>query len=159
MRKQAMIAKWLKTIARWFLPKGRPANVEIPKVRDAQVDNDELAHHLYMAIWTDMTRSEIADLFAQQGWLSRKCSWTDYEVELSDIAELVIESEKPTLIHGPLSNSSELVLVIRQILDDADLVYTFEAYDEGDRIVSSLTEQQLKARGWKFAPDTNESGG
>ena len=109
--------------------------------------DDHLPHHIYMSLWTDLTRAEIAAVFSASGWSTRKCSWTDYEVEWEDRAELVIESEKPVLVHGPLANASEMVPAIRKILDGVHIPYSFEAYDERDEIVTSVTEEELKAQG------------
>ena len=109
--------------------------------------DDDLPYRIYMSLWTDLTRAEIASVFSASGWSSRKCSWTDYEVELDDKAELVIESENPALVHGPLDTASEVVPAIRKILDDADIPYSFEVYNERDEIVASVTETELKAGG------------
>ena len=97
--------------------------------------NDYLPHHIYMSLWTDKSCADVASLFAAAGWSSRKCSWTDYEVEMRDKAESVIESKNPVLVHGPLDSALEMVPRIRKILDDAGIVYAFEAYDERDEIL------------------------
>lgn len=112
--------------------------------------DDYLPHHIYMSLWSDLTRAEIAAVFSSSGWSSRKCSWTDYEVELTDKAALVIESENPVLVHGPLGSVSEMVPEIRKILDDFGIPYSFEAYDERDEIVTSVTKEEYKARGGPF---------
>lgn len=115
--------------------------------------DDYLPHHIYMLLWADLTRAEIAAVFSSFGWSSRKCSWTDYEVELTDKAALVIESENPVLVHGPLDTVSEMVPVIRKILDDFGIPYSFDAYDERDEIVTSVTREELKARGGHSGSD------
>jgi hypothetical protein len=112
-----------------------------------------LPHYIYMSLWTEMTRAEIASLFSASCWSSRKCSWTDYEVRSEDNAELVIESENPMLVHGPIDSASEMVPVIRKILDDAGISYSFEAYNERDEIVASLTEEELKGLGEQHGPN------
>lgn len=109
--------------------------------------DDPLRHHVYMALWTDRSREDIASLFEKSGWSSRKCTWIDYEVALEDQAELVIESENPILAHGPIASATETTLTIRKILDDAGVAHSFEAHDEQDRIVIEVTQDELNSRG------------
>ncbi len=108
--------------------------------------DDCLPHHIYMSLWTDEELAGIAGIFASSGWSSRTCSWTDYEVELENKAELVIESENPILVHGPIDSATETVPLIREVLDDAGITYTFEAYNDQDEIVVALTEDELNAK-------------
>jgi hypothetical protein len=81
----------------------------------------------FSALDTTLSREQVAGLYGKLGWQVRKCSWVDYEV-ISDWAELVIESESPILMHGPvadlLARAEELVAPLRA----AGVAFTAECY-------------------------------
>ena len=70
----------------------------------------------------------VANLFAQHGWHVRKCSWTDYEVRC-EFADLVIESQNPVLIHGPVADLLTNLPRIVEPLATAGVPYSIEGYN------------------------------
>jgi len=105
--------------------------------------DDELPHQIHMALWTDLSIEDIANEFSDWGWSSTKCSWTEYEVELRNKAELVIESKDPVLVHGPIHSASEMTPRICEILGEAGIAHSFEAYDEKGVMILSVREDEL----------------
>jgi hypothetical protein len=89
--------------------------------------------NFFSSLHTALSREEVANLYGALGWRVRKCSWTDFEI-ISDSAELVIESESPILMHGPVADliarAEELVTPLRM----AGITFTAECYGpEPDR--------------------------
>jgi hypothetical protein len=83
--------------------------------------------NFFSALDTALSREQVAGLYGAVGWRVRKGSWVDYEV-LTDWAELVIESESPILMHGPVADlparAEELVAPLRA----ACVAFTAECY-------------------------------
>jgi len=90
--------------------------------------------NLFGSLETPLTWEWVAKLFAPFGWVVRKCSWTDYEV-YCDFAELVIESENPILIHGPVTDLFANLPRIIKPLSHAGVSYSLECYDENRELV------------------------
>lgn len=83
--------------------------------------------NFFSSLHTALSREQVAGLYGALGWQIRKCSFEDYEV-ISDWAELVIESERPIIMHGPVaglqSRAEELVVPLRA----AGVSFTAECY-------------------------------
>ena len=62
--------------------------------------------NFFSSLETSLSRKQIAALFERQGWDVSKAGWEEYEVQ-SNFAELIIEAEKPVLIHGPVADVLE----------------------------------------------------
>jgi len=89
--------------------------------------------NFFSSLHTSLSREQVAQLYGALGWEVRKCSWVDYEV-ITDWAELVIEAERPILMHGPVADlparAEELVAPLRA----AGVSFTAECYGpEPDR--------------------------
>lgn len=86
----------------------RKQNLSMAKIPDAS--------NFFSSLDTTLSKRHIARLYGALGWQVRKCTWVDYEVT-SDWAELVIESERPILMHGSvadlLARAEELVAPLR----------------------------------------------
>jgi hypothetical protein len=82
----------------------------------------------FASLLTTRSRRRIAGSFTPPTWVVRECAWTDYEVR-SPFAELVIEAESPTLMHGPVgeveANAGRILAMPRA----AGIGYKAEAYD------------------------------
>lgn len=83
--------------------------------------------NFFSSLHTSLSREEIARLYAGLGWRVRKCSWVDYEV-MSDWAELIIESESPILMHGPVADLLDRVEELVAPLRAAGVVFSAECY-------------------------------
>ncbi len=83
--------------------------------------------NFFSSLNTRLSRKQIANLYKSLGWQVRKCSWTDYEVR-SDWAELIIESESPILIHGPVANLPTRIEDLVAPLRNADVSFNAECY-------------------------------
>jgi hypothetical protein len=83
--------------------------------------------NFFLALDTTLSQEQVAGLYRAIGCRVRKSSWFDYEV-LSDWAELVIEAERPILMHGWVANlptrAEELVTPLRA----AGVSFTGECY-------------------------------
>jgi hypothetical protein len=86
--------------------------------------------NFYSALDTTLSREQVAELYGDLAWRVRKCSWVDYVV-ISDWAELVIEAERPILMHGPVAElparAEELAAPLRAI----GVSFTAECYGPG----------------------------
>ncbi len=103
--------------------------------------DDDLPYQFYSSLYTRLSRRKVAQLFGDRGWSVRKCAWYDYEV-ISDAAELVIEATGPILLHGPVASLTEVVPQILDTLTEAGIEFSFEAYDENDKMVMSKPERR-----------------
>jgi hypothetical protein len=90
--------------------------------------------NFYSSVRTDLRPEAIARLFAPPVWSVRKSSWTDFEV-VSDFAEVVIESSKPVLVHGPVADVTVNSMRVVEPLAAAGLSGTFECYDESGALI------------------------
>ena len=93
--------------------------------------------NFHSSLHTTLPRSRVAELFRSLGFEVRKCGWVDFEI-WSDWAELVIESEKPILMHGPvadvLANAEKLLARLRE----AEIEYFGECYDENGALLQEF---------------------
>lgn len=101
----------------------------------------ELSHRLYGMLTTSRSRQEVAGLFAERGWSTRKCSWDDYEVECL-VAELVVESENPMLLHGPVADAVTVGAEVAAVLQAASIACSVEGYDETGKMIASFTQMK-----------------
>jgi hypothetical protein len=94
--------------------------------------------NFYSSLHTTLSREQVAGLYGALGWRVRKCSWTDYEV-FGPWAELVIETESPILMHGPvadvLAHAEELVAPLRA----AGVSFTAECYGPDGELLRELS--------------------
>ena len=82
----------------------------------------------FAALNTALPRRRIAEWFTPPTWVVRQCDWTDYEVS-SPFAELVIEADSPTLLHGPVAEVEANADRILGALRAAGIGYKAEGYD------------------------------
>jgi hypothetical protein len=90
--------------------------------------------NFFATLETARSRCRIAELFGPPTWIVRKCSWTDYEVS-STIADLVIEAESPTSLHGPVAEVEVNADRILATLQAAGIGYTAECYNAGGELL------------------------
>ncbi len=90
--------------------------------------------NFFASLYTARSRRRIAELFTPPTWFVRRCSWTDHEVS-SPFAELVIEAESPTLLHGPMAEVEANAGRILATLRAAEIGYTAECYDAGGELL------------------------
>jgi hypothetical protein len=58
--------------------------------------------NFHLAVRGKQSPAEIAEMFRNAGWTTRKCAWNEFEVK-SPIAELVIEGA-PVVVHGSIAD-------------------------------------------------------
>jgi hypothetical protein len=85
--------------------------------------------NFYATVETSLSAARVAHMFQSDAWALRKCSLTDFEI-FNDVAELVIESTSPVLIHGPVAEVLSNCFRIVEPLTEAGLSGSFECYDE-----------------------------
>jgi hypothetical protein len=101
--------------------------------------------HVCVALYTDLRRDQIAELYRTFGWRVRKCSWVDYEVT-SDWIELVIQSERPILVSGVVVESLADADGILAPLRDAEIGYDAEFYTEQQELLQELKWRPRQVR-------------
>lgn len=89
--------------------------------------------NFFASLYTTRSRGAIAELFGPT-WIVRKRSWTDYEVR-SPFADLIIEAESPTLLHGPVAEVEANADRILATLRAAGIGYTAECYDDAGELL------------------------
>jgi hypothetical protein len=93
--------------------------------------------NFYSSLHTSLSRKQVAALYEALGWQVDKCSWTDYEV-FGPWCELIIESEFPILMHGPVADvvahADELVAPLRV----AGVSFIAECYGPDGKLLRQL---------------------
>ena len=83
--------------------------------------------NFFSSLETELSSSQIADLYVELGWEVRRLSWTDFEVR-GPWCELAIEGASPVRMQGlvadPVAHAEELVAPLR----DAFVRFTAEFY-------------------------------
>ena len=87
--------------------------------------------NFYSSLHTKLSREQVAQCYGAMGWEVRKCSWVDYEV-VCDWAELIIESESPILMHGPVADVQVNAVHILEVLRQAQVAFAAESYGPDD---------------------------
>jgi len=83
--------------------------------------------NFFSSLNTTFSREQVAALYEAIGWRVRKCSWAEYEVQC-DWAELIIESESPILMHGPVADMGARAEELISPLRAAGISFTAECY-------------------------------
>ena len=96
-------------------------------------DNQE-QFSFFSTLESSLSRENIANRFGAEGWEVRKCGWSEFEVTSSH-AELIIEAEKPTLIHGFVFDSPLNVQHILSVLVATGGSYGAELYSESQQLI------------------------
>ncbi len=93
--------------------------------------------NFFSSLYAPLSQQEIAGLYRSLNWTIRKCSLTDYEIFCS-FAELIIESEKPILMHGSvmsvLGNAEKILTPLRV----AEVRYFGECYGENTKLLQEF---------------------
>ncbi|QDT34463.1 hypothetical protein [Thalassoglobus polymorphus] len=97
---------------------------------------DHLPYDLHIVLETGEKLWKIARLFAKNGWATRECSWTEFEIQSTD-ADLLLAPASPPLLSGGVSDDPEAVDRILTLLDSAAIPYAYEVYDEADVLIRS----------------------
>ena len=74
-----------------------------------------------------MSCRQVSQLYEKRGWSIRKCGRSEYEIS-SDWAELVLESESPLLLHGPVADLPARADELLEPLRTAGIPFTAEYY-------------------------------
>ncbi len=81
------------------------------------------------------SKKQIAESYARCGWKMHKCGWGEqWRVDM-DWGELVIEGEGEILIHGPINHVEQNIHHITEPLNQLELSWLFECYDENHRLL------------------------
>lgn len=102
-----------------------------------QPSDDILPHSVYMTLRTRKSASQVVRLFTSHGWSWRNCAWDEYEIASEGIAELVITSTNPILVSGGVARTPNAMSQIEAILDNSNVDFEFDLFDEHDQIVRS----------------------
>ena len=88
----------------------------------------------FAALHTTRSRHRIAELFLNHGWHLRRASWTDFEIR-TPVAELIIEADRPILLHGLVAEIEVDADLILAPLKQAGVTSTAECYDVAGRLL------------------------
>jgi hypothetical protein len=89
--------------------------------------------NFFCNIDSPVSKVEIIDCFASQGWQVRKTTWEDFELRCL-WAELVLESHDPVLLHGLLMADKFDELLT--LLSGLNIAYRAELYDEEGMLIT-----------------------
>lgn len=95
--------------------------------------------NVFCSIDSPISKVEIIDYFASQGWQVRKTTWEDFELGCL-WAELVLESDDPVLLHGLLMADKFNGLLI--LLNALNIAYRSELYDEQGELIAQIIKQK-----------------
>jgi len=91
--------------------------------------------NFYSSLHTSMSRREVADFFSAVGWKVGEPDDSDHLDVFCPWAALIMESESPILLHGPVAdveaNAEQVLTVLRQ----AGIVFSAECYGPDDELL------------------------
>ena len=93
--------------------------------------------NFYSILRTDLSPKQIARLYEDLGWRTRKCSWTDYEL-VGPAAELVIKDDSPLLMHGVVADVELNVETVLAPLRKAGVSFAAECYGVGQELLQTI---------------------
>ena len=83
----------------------------------------------------------IVKAFVKRGWSSRKCSWTDFEIE-NEWSELIVEGYEPDcLINGFVLDVENNISKISDVLKSTVSNWKLEIYDTQSQLVKELKKK------------------
>src|SRR5688572_24272783 len=85
--------------------------------------------NLFGTIDTALTHEKVAAVFAAAGWTTRRSGFDEFMLE-SPFAELILEGDQKSLLHGPVANLLVNAQRIADILRQAKLPFSLECYSE-----------------------------
>ncbi len=89
----------------------------------------------FYAAFNYINKEYIKRAFEKEGWVSRKSSWTDFELSNS-WSELTLEGEdKSPLLNGAVDFCEENVEVLNRIFISLNSEYQYEFYDEDKNLI------------------------
>jgi hypothetical protein len=99
--------------------------------------------NFYGALYTSLSKQQVADLFRPLATKIRKCAWDDFEI-FCPWAELILEAKAPIHLHGlvadVLSNAEFLLAALRA----AGVSYSVECYNDVGAILREYTWESAK---------------
>jgi hypothetical protein len=97
--------------------------------------------NFYSSLQTALSAEQIAGLFRAQGWQVRETDTDRFELACP-WAKLVVESESPVLLHGPVADVQANAERVLAVLRKAGVAFTAESFDAGGELL----------REWKSDP-------
>src|SRR5689334_5896058 len=90
--------------------------------------------NFFSSLHTALTRQEVAGLYGAVGWEVREPDDSDHLEVHCPWAELVIESESPILLHGPVADVEANAERVLAVLRRARVVFGAECYGPDDEL-------------------------
>lgn len=89
----------------------------------------------FYASFTGVSKGKVKDVLEKNGWSSRNCSWTDYELT-NDWSELVLEgdAEEP-LLNGSVVFVDKNIEVLDRVFKTLGGYFVYEFYDDDKNLV------------------------
>lgn len=91
--------------------------------------------NFYGCLHTAMPLWQVAELFRTAGWVVGQPDDWDHWVASCPWAELVIESQAPVLVHGPVADVETNAERVLAVLEPAGVALTAECYGPGGELL------------------------
>ena len=103
-------------------------------------DKTPNSSNFFGVLFTNASIASVVTLFKDDGWRTRKCDWTSYELN-SEYAELVVECNKKgeILIHGGIADIEKNFRThLPLFLARCSIDYQLESYDDDHELIREL---------------------
>ena len=89
----------------------------------------------FYASFNRVNKGKIAEIFANNGWLLRKSSWTDFELR-NDWSDLILQGEEENpLMNGVIIYNETNIEKMDATLAMMGGQYVYEFYDESENLL------------------------
>jgi len=89
----------------------------------------------FYAFFIGIDKARVAEVFSNNGWRLRKCSWTDFELE-NDWSVLILEGEeKQPLMNGMVMYDKTNTDKLDAALAVLEGQFAYEFYDENQNLL------------------------
>jgi ribosomal-protein-alanine N-acetyltransferase len=109
----------------WLAPEGALAQAALPE-----------GSNFYAVLGSALSKRQIAEALAGQGWAVRRCARDDYELRSHGI-ELTLDGHGEWLLHGRVAAIGQRARRIVQVLDALGVACRAECYDDDGALMST----------------------
>lgn len=104
---------------------------------------DENSIKICSTLSTSLSKRKIAKHFKKAGWPIRKSGWDEYEIE-SEQVELELYGDSEILMSGYINDYKITILSIISVLEQYDIAYNIECYDQKDNLLEKYVKGKHK---------------
>ena len=89
----------------------------------------------FYASFSNVQKSDIRNAFEKEGWISRKCTWADFELS-NEWSTLVLEGDSANpLLNGIVQFTEQNLKNLDRILESLMSKYQYEFYDQNGNCI------------------------